>query len=73
MRSMTLEYRRECRQSNVLDSLTSIEEKTSDDKHERRKQCAGNSSRNDIECTHLLRMEADQVEIVRARSVWQIK
>ncbi|KAK3043221.1 hypothetical protein RJ639_002464 [Escallonia herrerae] len=56
--SMTLEYRRECRQSNMLDSLTSMKNSV---KHE------------DLECTHLLRMQADKAEIVRARSVWQAK
>ncbi|XP_057804830.1 palmitoyl-acyl carrier protein thioesterase, chloroplastic-like isoform X2 [Salvia miltiorrhiza] len=62
MTRMTLEYRRECRQSNVLESLTSIkvnEEEEADSQV--------------LECTHLLRMEADQAEIVRARSVWQFK
>ncbi|KAL9170120.1 hypothetical protein ABFS82_04G123200 [Erythranthe guttata] len=58
MTSMTLEYRRECRQSNVLESLTTIKPRT---------------KTNDLECTHLLRMEDDNAEIVRARSVWQVK
>lgn len=55
---MTLEYRRECRQSNVLESLTSI-------------KVDGDQSA--LECTHLLRMEADHTEIVRARSLWHFK
>ncbi|KAL3631731.1 hypothetical protein CASFOL_024715 [Castilleja foliolosa] len=59
MTRMTLEYRRECRQSNLLESLTSMKAKT--------------GKEEDLECTHLLRMENDEAEIVRARSVWKIK
>ncbi|PIN23592.1 Oleoyl-[acyl-carrier-protein] hydrolase [Handroanthus impetiginosus] len=69
MTRMTLEYRRECRQSNVLESLTSMKTITSEEEDD-----AENSiGTEDLECTHLLRMEADQAEIVRARSVWQFK
>ncbi|CAA0831754.1 Palmitoyl-acyl carrier protein thioesterase-chloroplastic [Striga hermonthica] len=63
MTRMTLEYRRECRQSNVLQSLTSMKQKTEQGKL--------TSENNALKCTHLLRMEADQAEIVRARSVWK--
>lgn len=66
MKSMTLEYRRECRQSNVLESLTSMKPKTTDGQEQ-------DSSTQDLECTSLLRMEGDHAEIVRARSVWQFK
>ncbi|KAG8379451.1 hypothetical protein BUALT_Bualt07G0089900 [Buddleja alternifolia] len=66
MKRMTLEYRRECRQSNVLESLTSIHTKTD-------QFCENSRTRQDLECTHLLRMESDQAEIVRARSVWHLK
>ncbi|XP_047961873.1 palmitoyl-acyl carrier protein thioesterase, chloroplastic-like [Salvia hispanica] len=59
MTSMTLEYRRECRQSNLLESLTTITVNGEDQKM--------------LECTHLLRMEEDKAEIVRARSAWQFK
>ncbi|KAL3839115.1 hypothetical protein ACJIZ3_023706 [Penstemon smallii] len=78
--SMTLEYRRECRQSNVLESLTSMKpNKTADieqnkDKNNAPQFAEDNSCRSeDLECTHLLRMEGDHAEIVRARSVWQYK
>ncbi|CAI9754022.1 unnamed protein product [Fraxinus pennsylvanica] len=58
--SMTLEYRRECRQSNVLKSLTSMRAKPAENK-----QLSTNTSeRDDLECTHLLRMEADSAELV---------
>ncbi|KAL3512563.1 hypothetical protein ACH5RR_025280 [Cinchona calisaya] len=69
--SMTLEYRRECRQSNVLESLTSM--KTNEIDNEGSSTRAADKGRKDWECTHLLRMEADQAEIVRARSIWQYK
>ncbi|CAA2976379.1 palmitoyl-acyl carrier protein thioesterase, chloroplastic-like [Olea europaea var. sylvestris] len=63
---MTLEYRRECRQSNVLESLTSMKAKTAENR-------PNNTAKEDFECTHLLRMEDDNAEIVRARSVWLFK
>ncbi|XP_059306796.1 palmitoyl-acyl carrier protein thioesterase, chloroplastic-like [Lycium ferocissimum] len=64
--SLTLEYRRECRLSNVLQSMTTlreIETATSDE----------NGGISGTECTHLIRMEADRAEVVRARSIWQHK
>jgi hypothetical protein len=64
MTSMTLEYRRECRQSNLLESLTS----TSEDSN------SGSSNRKaGMEYTHLLRMQSDKAEIVRARTEWKSK
>ncbi|KZV29221.1 palmitoyl-acyl carrier protein thioesterase, chloroplastic-like [Dorcoceras hygrometricum] len=65
--SMILEYRRECRQSNVLESLTSMRPRTCGDDGEI------TNENSDLECTHLLRMEDDHAEIVRARSVWNFK
>ncbi|KAL9239375.1 hypothetical protein vseg_013706 [Gypsophila vaccaria] len=72
MTSMTLEYRRECRQANVLESLTSLQtcRKSSNcletnDVHHR--------GSDDIESIHLLRMQDDRAEIVRARTKWQPK
>ncbi|XP_065876027.1 palmitoyl-acyl carrier protein thioesterase, chloroplastic-like [Euphorbia lathyris] len=62
MRSMTLEYRRECRQTNLLESLTS----TSD-------HVDSNYEKAELEYTHLLRMQADKAEIIRARTEWQPK
>nr|XP_016445240.1 PREDICTED: palmitoyl-acyl carrier protein thioesterase, chloroplastic-like [Nicotiana tabacum] len=66
--SLTLEYRRECRLSNVLQSMTSMREIAT----------AAAASENDgvsadKECTHLIRMEEDRAEVVRARSIWQTK
>ncbi|GLU12684.1 hypothetical protein SLE2022_293460 [Rubroshorea leprosula] len=67
--SMTMEYRRECRQSNLLESLTSKTARSTEDLSQ------NNSSNHkaDLEYTHLLRMQDDKAEIVRARSVWQSK
>ncbi|PON95736.1 Acyl-ACP thioesterase [Trema orientale] len=65
--SMTLEYRRECRQSNLLESLTSPT--LSPDE-------GFNNSLNgkpDMKYTHMLRMQADKAEIVRARTEWHSK
>ncbi|KAJ4835058.1 hypothetical protein Tsubulata_050467 [Turnera subulata] len=62
--SMTLEYRRECRQSNLLESLTS-----------RTRDTDNNSSkcRGCLKQTHLLQLQADKAEIVRARTEWRTK
>lgn len=68
--SMTLEYRRECRQSNLLESLTSTTASIGDydtDPHHKTGRCP------DLEYTHLLRMQADKAEIVRARTEWHSK
>ncbi|XP_021775827.1 palmitoyl-acyl carrier protein thioesterase, chloroplastic-like [Chenopodium quinoa] len=59
MTSMTLEYRRECRQANVLESLTTMKNGDS-----------FTTITKDIESTHLLRMQDDRAEIVRARTKW---
>ncbi|KAL6581147.1 hypothetical protein OROMI_007070 [Orobanche minor] len=70
MKRMTLEYRSECPQSNLLESLTSMKAEKDEVEDEEDRIF---SSKEDLECRHLLRIEADQVEIVRARSVWRIK
>ncbi|KAF3626470.1 Palmitoyl-acyl carrier protein thioesterase, chloroplastic [Capsicum annuum] len=61
--SLTLEYRRECQLSNVLQSMTTMREIATSASD---KNCG-------LECTHLIRMEADRAEVVRARSLWQPK
>lgn len=66
--SMTLEYRRECRQSNLLESLTSsTAASVTEDSNNYM------NLRPDLEYTHLLRMLADKAEIVRARTEWHSK
>lgn len=67
MGSITLEYRRECRQSDMLDSLTSTKTRLKEHDNDMI------SNALDLECTHLLRMQDDQAEIVRARTVWILK
>lgn len=76
--SLTLEYRRECRQSNMLDSLTSMKTLSSNQNNSDTLQTNSSTSENNgtsekLKCTHLLRMETDHAEIVRARSTWQPK
>ncbi|CAN4089347.1 unnamed protein product [Withania somnifera] len=61
--SLTLEYRRECQLSNMLQSMTTLREITT----------SASDEKNGMECTHLIRMEADCAEVVRARSLWQPK
>ncbi|GJX05488.1 palmitoyl-acyl carrier protein thioesterase, chloroplastic-like protein, partial [Tanacetum coccineum] len=75
MGSITLEYRRECRQSDMLDSLTSMRKRLHE---EHNKSTAPDASHNtsgttDMECTHLLRMQDGKADIVRARTVWILK
>lgn len=74
MKNITLEYRRECRQSNVLESLTSIS-KPANNHHNNIIITADEDEDEDdhLECTSLLRMEATHAEIVRARSLWHLK
>ena len=64
MKNITLEYRRECRQSNVLESLTSMKPITQQQQEE---------DAQHLECTSLLRMEGSHADIVRARSLWHSK
>ncbi|XP_055826887.1 palmitoyl-acyl carrier protein thioesterase, chloroplastic-like [Solanum dulcamara] len=61
--SLTLEYRRECQLSNVLQSMTTLREIAT----------SASDKNSGMECTHLIRMEADRAEVVRARSIWQRK
>ncbi|XP_068651579.1 palmitoyl-acyl carrier protein thioesterase, chloroplastic-like [Aristolochia californica] len=65
---MELEYRRECQQSQLLESLTSVEAAQIKVHLENEY-----SSRADLGSTHLLRMQKDKAEIVRARAEWQSK
>lgn len=68
MTSLTLEFRRECTQSNTLESLTCPTERVigeSDNNSVNRKP--------DQQYTHLLRLQDDQKDVVRARSEWNLK
>ncbi|XP_058093129.1 palmitoyl-acyl carrier protein thioesterase, chloroplastic-like [Magnolia sinica] len=66
--SMTLEYRRECRQSNLLESLTSM--KAADTEAS---PASASSCGSDLGSTHLIRMQEDKAEIVRASAEWRSK
>ncbi|TXG54400.1 hypothetical protein EZV62_019656 [Acer yangbiense] len=68
--SMTLEYRRECRQSSLIESLTSTKANVTEDSNNNNNS---NNRKTCLEYTHLLRMQADKAEIVRARSQWKSK
>ncbi|KAI3504543.1 hypothetical protein L1887_26095 [Cichorium endivia] len=81
MGSITLEYRRECRQSDMLDSLTSMKTRLLEQDQKPPISTTLNAcsptpnarcttSAANLECTHLLRMQDDKAEIVRARTVW---
>ncbi|KAG6413186.1 hypothetical protein SASPL_125892 [Salvia splendens] len=68
MKNITLEYRRECRQSNVLESLTTIKPITKQEEED-----DDDDDAQHLECTSLLRMEGSHADIVRARSLWHSK
>ncbi|CAN8305902.1 unnamed protein product [Cochlearia groenlandica] len=64
LKSMTLEYRRECGRDSVLQSLTAV---SSCDR--------GNNNlgtEGEVECQHLLRLQ-DGAEVVRGRTEWSYK
>jgi fatty acyl-ACP thioesterase B len=62
--SITLDYRRECRQSQLLESLTSMTTTSSP---------ATSRCSADLHSTHLIRQQDDGAEIVRARAEWRCK
>ncbi|KAK7282071.1 hypothetical protein RIF29_10589 [Crotalaria pallida] len=68
MTSMTLEYRRECTESNLVESMTSPCEKVVGDSN-------NNSSirKPDLQYSHLLRLLDNKTELVRARTQWHLK
>eukprot|EP00253_Pinus_taeda_P024445 PITA_24445 len=71
---MTLEYRRECEQFHVLQSLTSLEKNGGDSIDPNCSpsySCA--SVRSSNACKHLLRLQENGAEIVRGRTEWKAK
>jgi len=71
---MTLEYRRECEQSDVLQALTSLEKNGGDyiDPNSAPSySCTCEHSLN--ACNHLLRLQENGAEIVRGRTEWMPK
>jgi fatty acyl-ACP thioesterase B len=77
--SITLDYRRECRQSQLLESLTSMtttSTSTSPAATDEPPAAVSASSRccfSDLRSTHLIRQQDDGAEIVRARVEWRCK
>lgn len=71
---MTLEYRRECEQSDVLQALTSLEKnggESIDPNSAPSYSCTYEHSLN--VCNHLLRLQENGGEIVRGRTEWKPK
>lgn len=67
MTSMTLEFRRECTQSNLLESMTCPTARVME---------SNNNSKNrkpELQYTHLLRLQQDKADVVRARTEWNFK
>ncbi|KAL9260095.1 Palmitoyl-acyl carrier protein thioesterase, chloroplastic-like protein [Drosera capensis] len=65
--SITLEYRRECRQDDVCECLTSVKPLTN------LNRSMDITRAIDIESTHLLRRQTDKADIVRAKITWRSK
>ncbi|CAK9220983.1 unnamed protein product [Sphagnum troendelagicum] len=61
LETLILEYRRECSQSDVVQSMTTLQE-------------ISNASRiGPLQFTHLLRLQVDGAEIVRGSTHWRLK
>ncbi|KAG5035758.1 hypothetical protein JHK87_010668 [Glycine soja] len=68
MTSMTLEFRRECTQSDLLESMSSSSSNVTG--------ASNNDSVNtkpDLQYIHLLRLQDNKAELVRARTEWHLK
>ncbi|XP_078433857.1 palmitoyl-acyl carrier protein thioesterase, chloroplastic-like [Wolffia australiana] len=63
--SITLEYRRECRLSHALESLTSVAPPCG--------AAGAGGAAGGLSTVHLLRLQEDKAEIVRARAEWRRK
>jgi len=68
--SITLDYRRECRQSQLLESLTSM---TMTSSPPAEPPLASSLCGSDLHSTHLIRQQDDKAEIVRACAEWRRK
>lgn len=78
LQSITLDYRRECQQSDVVDSLTSLELPEGSEAVSELTSTDGSAiARNDQQdCKHflhLLRLSSDGLEINRGRTEWRKK
>lgn len=68
--SITLDYRRECRQSQLLESLTSM---TTSSSAPAEPPLTSSLCGSDLHSTHLIRQQDDRAEIVRACAEWRRK
>ncbi|KAK7353803.1 hypothetical protein VNO80_19255 [Phaseolus coccineus] len=68
MSSMTLEFRRECTQSDILETMTSPSSKVIGASNNK---CV--SRKLHLQYIHLLRLQDNKTELVRARTEWHLK
>ncbi|XP_021720083.1 oleoyl-acyl carrier protein thioesterase 1, chloroplastic-like [Chenopodium quinoa] len=77
LRSITLDYRRECQRNDVVDSLTSVEPiKLNESILQNGANGSPTSTRDEndsVQFLHLLRLSADGSEINRGRTEWRRK
>lgn len=71
--SITLDYRRECRQSQLLESLTSMTTSSSAPAEPPPPPLTSSLCGSDLHSTHLIRQQDDRAEIVRACAEWRRK
>lgn len=64
MTNITLEFRRECTQSDLLESITSPSSNINNDSANRKAE---------LQYIHLLRLKDSKAELVRARTEWHLK
>lgn len=78
LQTITLDYRRECQQDDVVDSLTSPEQVEGTEKvsaiHGTNGSAAAREDKQDCrQFLHLLRLSSDGQEINRGRTEWRKK
>lgn len=70
MTNMTLEFRRECTQSSLLESMTSPTTRVIGASNN---DAIAIDRKTHLQYTHLLRLQHDKAELVRARTEWHLK
>ncbi|CAH9129393.1 unnamed protein product [Cuscuta epithymum] len=73
LQTITLDFRRECQQGDVVDSLTSLDNTVSLEPSGTNGQLTNMASRTDKCFLHLLRLSDSGLEINRARTEWRRK
>lgn len=78
LQTITLDYRRECQQDDIVDSLTSPEqdgdtEMISGFQGSNGSAAAREDKQDTLQFSHLLRLSADGQEINRGRTEWRKK